>query len=105
LESLLGLLLIWILLLLIDGLYYQLTIISSNVVKLVKGMHIRELFLCKANQYGDLKQLANIVLKYASRSSCIAKIAHMEGEEIFGSYKWKANLPPNQKGIHISTSV
>jgi hypothetical protein len=46
----------------------------------------------KATQYGDPNQLVNAGLKYSPRSACIVKIAHMEGEEIFRSYKQKANL-------------
>jgi hypothetical protein len=45
----------------------------------------------------DLKQLANVVLKYSLGSICIVRIAHMEGEEIFGSYKQKVNLAPKSK--------
>jgi hypothetical protein len=50
-----------------------------------------ELLLRRAIQFGEL---ANVVLKYPPRSACKITIAHMEGEEIFGSYKWKANLAP-----------
>jgi hypothetical protein len=46
-----------------------------------------ELFLHRVTQYGHLKQLADVVMKYSSDLVCIVKITHMEGEEIFGSYK------------------
>jgi hypothetical protein len=39
-----------------------------------------------------LKQLGDIILKYSMGLTCIIKITHMEGEKIFGSYKWKVNL-------------
>jgi hypothetical protein len=42
--------------------------------------------------------LANTVLKYAPRLACTFKIAHMEGEDIFGSCKWKENLTSRSKG-------
>ncbi len=50
-------------------------------------------------QFGDPKQLANAILKYGPSSSFIIRITHMEGEEIFGSCKWKANLFIGLKGI------
>ncbi len=40
-----------------------------------------ELLLCKANQFGDLTQLGNVVLKYSPRLVCIVRITHMEGED------------------------
>jgi len=46
-----------------------------------------ELLLHKATRSSDSKQLANAVVKYAPRLSYIIQIAHMEGEEIFGSCK------------------
>jgi hypothetical protein len=52
----------------------------------------------KANQSGDLKQLVDAVLKYSPSSTSTIRITHMEGEEIFGSYKQKANLTPGLKG-------
>jgi hypothetical protein len=38
-----------------------------------------------------LKQLADVVHNYPPNSSFKIKIPHLEGEEIFGSCKWKAN--------------
>jgi hypothetical protein len=67
-----------------------------------KRPHRDELFLHKTTHYGDLKQLENTYLKYASGSSFKIRIAQMEGEEIFGSYKRKVNLLPNQNVTHIS---
>jgi len=46
-----------------------------------------ELLLHKATQSSDLKQLANAIVKYALKLFYIVKIAHMEGEEIFGYCK------------------
>jgi hypothetical protein len=57
-----------------------------------------ELFLRITTQFGDLKELANVVLKYSPSSDYTIRITHMEGEEIFGSYKWKVNLAPGSKG-------
>jgi hypothetical protein len=37
-------------------------------------------------------------LKYSLGSAYTIRIAHMGVEEIFGSYKWKANLAPRSKG-------
>ncbi len=52
-----------------------------------QGLDKSELLLCKATQSRDPKQLVDVVLKYSLRSACTIRIAHMEGEEIFGSYK------------------
>ncbi len=57
-----------------------------------------ELFLHIATQFGDLKQLVDVVMKYSLSSDYTIRIAHMEGEEIFGYYKWKVNLAPRSKG-------
>ncbi len=54
--------------------------------------------MCRATQYRDLKQLVDIVLKYSLGLICIVRIAHMEGEEIFGPCKQKANLAPKLEG-------
>ncbi len=37
-------------------------------------------------------------LKYSLGSACTIRIAHMGGEEIFGSCKWKVNLAPKSEG-------
>jgi len=55
--------------------------------QLHQGLDKSELLLHKATQSQDLKQLIDVVLKYSWTSTYIVKIAHMEGEEIFGSYK------------------
>jgi hypothetical protein len=60
--------------------------ISSRVVDQVKGL-IRVSCFCRTTQFGDLKQLVDIVLKYSMGLACIIRITHMEGEEIFGSCK------------------
>jgi hypothetical protein len=57
-----------------------------------QGHDRSEFFLHKVTQSSDLKQLVNVILKYALGSSLKTKIAHMGGEEIFGSYKLKPNL-------------
>jgi hypothetical protein len=58
-----------------------------------------ELILRRINQSKDLKQLVDIILKYSLGSAYTVRIAHcMEGEEIFGSCKWKANLAPKSEG-------
>jgi len=44
-------------------------------------------------------------MKYSLGLACIVKITHMEGEEIFGSSKQKANLAPRLEGIHIGMIV
>jgi hypothetical protein len=38
-----------------------------------------------------LEQLADVVHNYAPSFSFTIKIPHLEGEEIFGSCKWKEN--------------
>jgi hypothetical protein len=66
--------------------------------QLSQGHDKIELFLRRVTQFGDLKQLVNIDLKYSLSLACTIIIAHMEGEEIFGSYKWKANLTLRSEG-------
>jgi len=58
----------------------------------MSGPDRNELLLHKVTQSCDLKQLVNIILKYALGSSFKTKIAHM-GKEEMCSYKWKPNLP------------
>jgi hypothetical protein len=70
-------------------------LISSKVVDL--GLDKNELLLHKATQYGDPKQLADAVLKYSSKLVYIIRIAHMEGEEVFGFCKHKVNLALRSK--------
>ncbi len=57
-----------------------------------QGLDKSELLLCKTTRSRDPKQLVDVVLKYSPRSACTIGITHMEGEEIFGSYKQKVNL-------------
>jgi hypothetical protein len=54
--------------------------------------------LHKATQSSDPNQFTNTVLKYALELSYIAIITYMEGEEILGSCKRKANLAFRSKG-------
>jgi hypothetical protein len=39
-----------------------------------------------------MKQLVDVVLKYSLGLAYIIRIAHMQGEEIFGSYKQKGRM-------------
>ncbi len=66
--------------------------------RLGQGPNEIELLLHRVTQCGDLKQFADEVLKKNSKSTCTIIIAHMEGE-IFGSYKWKANLALIKRGF------
>jgi hypothetical protein len=63
-------------------------------------------------QFSELKQLLKVFLKYGFGSSFITKITHMEHEEVFGSSKWKAHLPPRLEGdshkhahLHVNTQI
>ncbi len=60
-------------------------------------MDKNELCLHRANQFGDLVQIATMVTKYTSRFGIFIKILHLEGEEMFGSSKRKENLPLGSK--------
>ncbi len=66
--------------------------------QLGQGHNKSELFLHRTTQSGDLKELVDVVLKYFLISDYTIKTANLEGVEIFGSYKWKANLTPISKG-------
>ncbi len=66
--------------------------------RLSQGLDKSELLLCRATQFKDLKQLVDAILKYSLGLACTIRITHMEGEEIFGSCKQKANLTPRSKG-------
>jgi hypothetical protein len=46
----------------------------------------------------DPIQLVNAISKYTPRATLIVKITHLEGEEIFGSFKWKLYLPYGLEG-------
>jgi hypothetical protein len=45
-----------------------------------------------------LKQLVDAIVKYALSSFFTTRITHVEGEEIFGSCKWKLDLLVKSKG-------
>jgi hypothetical protein len=47
---------------------------------------------------GDPIQLINVVRKYALGVTLTVRLTHLEGEEIFGSYKQKLNLLHGSKG-------
>ncbi len=51
-------------------------------------MHLR-----KANQLRELIQIVVTFANYTSSSSLFTTILHLEGEEVFGVAKCKANLP------------
>jgi len=44
-------------------------------------------------------------MKYSLGLACIVEITHMEGEEIFGSSKQKANLASRLEGNQIGMIV
>jgi hypothetical protein len=46
----------------------------------------------------DPIQFADVVQKYALGVTLTIRLTHLEGEEIFGSYKQKLNLLPRSKG-------
>jgi hypothetical protein len=52
--------------------------------RLDQGFDKSELLLQKTTQFEDPKQLVDAILKYSPRLACTIRIAHMEGEEIFG---------------------
>jgi hypothetical protein len=57
-----------------------------------------ELRLQQVSQSSDLSQMANVIVIYTSGFSFIVKTPHLEGQEIFGSIKWKANIDPRSEG-------
>ncbi len=63
-----------------------------------KGFGRGELKLRRTSQYGDSFQMANTITKYTNRSSFTIKILHLEGQKVFGSTKWRANITPGLKG-------
>jgi hypothetical protein len=59
-----------------------------------------ELRLHRANQSRDLIKIVATISKYTSSFSLSVRILHLEGEEVFGSAKHKANLP---RGLEIDS--
>jgi hypothetical protein len=59
-----------------------------------------ELHVCRVSAYGDPLLLATIVFiaKYALDCFYASRMPHLEGDEVFGSCKQGANLPPKSKG-------
>jgi hypothetical protein len=51
----------------------------------------------KLVKFGDPIQISTTVAKYTSSSSLSTIIVHLEGEEVFGLTKHKANLPPESE--------
>jgi hypothetical protein len=47
---------------------------------------------CDESQFSDLLQMANTIAKYTNSSSFITNTPHLEGREVFGSMKQKANI-------------
>jgi len=43
-------------------------------------------------------QLVNAIHKYALKSSFTTRAPHLQGKEMFGSYKPKVNLPSSYEG-------
>ncbi len=78
---------------------------KKNNGSLGQGLNKSELLLHKETQSNDQEQLANTIVKHASRSSFTTKITHMEGDKIFGFCKWKSNLFQKLQGIHIGRIV
>jgi hypothetical protein len=52
--------------------------------RLDQGFDKSELFLHRATQFEDPNQLVDAILQYSMGLACTIRIAHMEGEEIFG---------------------
>ncbi len=63
-----------------------------------KGFDRDELRLWQASQFGDPLQMANTIVKYTNGSSFATRILHLEGQEIFGSTKQRANIAPRLEG-------
>ncbi len=57
------------------------------------GSNKNELCLCKVSHFSNPYHIVVANVKYISSSSLFAIILHLEGEEVFGSVKRKANLP------------
>lgn len=58
-----------------------------------QGTDKNELFLSRMTMSNDPIQLVNAIQKYTPRATLKVKVTHLEGEEIFGSFKWKLYLP------------
>jgi hypothetical protein len=63
-----------------------------------RGRAKDELRLRRASQFGDPLQMANTIAKYTNGSSFIIRIPHLEGQEVFGSTKWKVYIAPMLEG-------
>ncbi len=57
-----------------------------------------ELHMCRANQFGDPFQIVVAIAKYTSSFGLSTKISHLDGEEVFGLAKCKANPPLGSEG-------
>ncbi len=68
-----------------------------NGGKCRKDLGRDEVRLRQTNQFGDSSQMANVVAKYTNGSSFINRIPHLEGQEVFGSTKQKADIAPRSK--------
>jgi hypothetical protein len=44
--------------------------------------------------YGDSKRIAQAVSNLSSDARLNSRVSHLEGQSIFGSTKWKLDLPP-----------
>jgi hypothetical protein len=69
-----------------------------NGGKCREGLAKDELRLRQASQFGEPLQMANTIAKYTNGSSFTTKIPHLDGQEVFGSTKWRANITPRLEG-------
>ncbi len=76
-----------------SSLYYAFLQGGAYGIKLNKN----ELCLRRVTQFGDQMQIVVAIAKYISSSNLFTRILHLEGEEMFGSTKRKANLLPRSK--------
>jgi hypothetical protein len=58
----------------------------------------QELKLRAARHSGDPKKIAEALSQLPGVEVATTRIPHLEGEEIFGSTKWKLDLPPGDDG-------
>jgi hypothetical protein len=61
------------------------------------GLNRNELHLHRASYYGDPIEIVIAITKYTSSFGLSTRILHLEGEEMFGSARHKANLPHRLK--------
>ncbi len=69
----------------------------------IQGLNRIEFHLHRVNGFSNPLQMVVVIAKYAS--SFTSRTSHLEGEEVFGSYKQCTNLPLGLEGIPIDTIV